>query len=309
MNPVVARALLVVMAALWGLTFVANHELLATLDAMQIAVLRFVAVSTGFGALLLARPELRPRFTRRDWGVVLLSGLFAVPGAQLALVHGQNFLAPGLTGLVVATGPAIVAVLSVLVLGERLRARQVAGFLIALGGAAAVILVASGRGSELTVRNPWGASLTAFAQLCWALYTIVSKPFAARQAPITAVATAVIVGTLLLAPLYPHAWDGLDQVQGAQWLWLAHLAIGGTIVPYLIYFSSLRTLDANRTGAYLNLVPFFGILWSALILGQEVTVLAVLAGAVIMVGVVLTQARAPAVAEPVGDVEGGVRVP
>lgn len=289
--------LLVVMAMLFGLTFVANHQMLATLDAVQTVVIRFVTLSLGFALLLLLRPELRPRFTRRDWGVVLLSGLFAVPGAQLALVQGQNYLAPGLTGLAVATGPAVVAVLSVLVLGERLQARQIVGFLLALGGAALVILVASGRGSELIVRNPWGASLTVVAQFCWAGYTIISKPFAARQAPITAVATAVIAGTLLLLPLYAHAWNGLDQVSGTQWLWLLELAVGGTIIPYLIYFSSLRVLDAHKTSAYLNLVPFFGILWSALILDEGVTLLAVIGGAVIIAGVLLTQSRAHVRAE------------
>lgn len=297
MSPALARVLLVVTAALWGFTFVANHELLATLDSVQIVVIRFFGVSAAFALLLLARPELRPRFTRRDWGVVVLSGLFAVPGAQLAVVHGQNFLAPGLTGILVATGPAMLAVLSVRVLGERLRARQVAGFLIALGGATAVILLASGEGTDLTVRNPWGASLIVVAQLSWALYTIVSKPFAARQTPITAVATAVIAGTVLLAPLAPHAWQGLDQIHGAQWLYLLHLAVGGTVIPYLIYFSSLRILDASRAGAYLNLIPFFGILWSALFLDEPVTLLAVLCGAVIIVGVLLTQTRTGAPAQ------------
>lgn len=289
-----ARVLLVVTAALWGFTFVANHELLATLDPAQIVVIRFLGVSAGFGLLLLARPRLRPRFTHRDWGLVVLSGLFAVPGAQLAVVQGQRFLAPGLTGLLVATGPAMLAVLSVRVLGERLQVRQAVGFLLALAGAAAVILLASGAGTDLTVRNPWGASLIVVAQLSWALYTIVSKPFAARQAPITAVATAVIAGTVLLAPLVPHAWEGLGRIHGTQWLYLLHLALGGTVIPYLIYFSSLRVMDASRAGAYLNLIPFFGVLWSALFLDEPVTLLAVLCGAVIIVGVLLTQAPARA---------------
>jgi drug/metabolite transporter (DMT)-like permease len=290
MGPVLARVLLVVTSALWGLTFIANHELLTDLDAVQISLLRFLAVSVIFLGIFAAVPSLRPTFTRRDWLIVAVSGLLAVPGAQLSVVNGQRYLAPAFTGIVVATGPAIMALLSVVILRERMRISHAVGFALALAGAVVIIVLGSGSGTDLTVRNPWGASLVVLGQVSWGLYTILSKPFAARQQPITAVGTVVIAGTVWMFPLVPHALEGLPLLHGAQWFWLfGHLVFGGTVFAYLIYFASLKPLDANKTGAYLNLVPFFVFVWSTVILGLPPEPLAIAGGAVVIVGVVLTQ--------------------
>lgn len=289
MTPNAARLLLLLAAALWGMTFVANHELLLHLAPEQIVVTRFTIVASMFLAILAARPELRPRFTRREWAVMLVCGLLAVPGAQLSLTHGQQYLSPAMSGLVVATGPAFAAVLAVAFLRERLTPRQLVGIVLAFCGAAVVILFTSGTGTDLTVRNPWGAALVATAQLSWAAYTVISKRIAQNHAPVTAVAMAVVLGTLLMTPAVPSALRTLPSLPVSGWLWFLHLAVLGTVVPYLIWFTSLRYLDANETVVFMFLIPLFAVTWSALILGERPAPLGLLGGVGILIGVSLTQ--------------------
>ena len=284
-----ARWMLVAVSALWGLTFVGNYQLLQTLDPAELVALRFLMVSVVFGTMLVARPELRPRLTRRDWRIVALSGFLVVPVAQVALAQGQRFLAPALSGVVVATAPAITLALSMIVLGERVRRRQLAGFALAFSGALVVIVLGSGTGADLVARNPWGAALVVLAQFGWAAYTVVSKPFSAKQQPVTAVATILMVGTVMVLPFLPGALRASADLSPVQWLWLIELVIGSTVFPYLLHFAALRVLDANAAGAYLNLVPVFGFLWAGMVLGQRPSAVALAGAALVIVGVFLTQ--------------------
>jgi drug/metabolite transporter (DMT)-like permease len=291
-TPTLARLSLVGATASWGLTFTANHELLKVLPPTHITVLRFLVVSAVLGAVLAARSELRPRFSGREWALMLVCGLLSVPGAQLALTYGQRFLSPAMSGLVVATGPAFTAALAVVLLRERLGLRKWSGIALASVGAAVVVLFTTGTGTDLTVRNPAGAALVVVAQLCWAGYTVLSKRLVARHAPVTTVSVAVLVGTVAMAPFAPAALRAGADLGGSELLWLLHLVVFGTVVPYLIWFNALRHLPANETAVFMFLVPLFAVGWSAVLLGERPAILGIVGGLTIVAGVAVTQAPA-----------------
>lgn len=83
-----AIAALTVCVVLWGLVFVAVHELLPVLDPVEMTTLRFGLVSIVFLALIAAQVRWRPRFSRREWGLCIAAGVLAVPLTQLASVEG-----------------------------------------------------------------------------------------------------------------------------------------------------------------------------------------------------------------------------
>lgn len=295
LRPQTARLLLVFAMGLWGLQFVANHELLEVLDAVDIVVVRFMSVVVILVIGLVVFPSLRPHLSRRDLIALLFAGALAVPGAQLMLAQGQNYLAPAMAGLVVATGPAITAVLSVIVLHERMTRLKMLGTTIALAGAAIVVVFASGGGTDLTVRNPWGAALVFGAQVAFAGYTVVTKSYQGRMHPLTLTFTGLLCGAIWLVPAVPSAFGALDVLEGLRWLWFVQLIVGGTLIPYIVWNLALTILPANETASYMFLVPLFGVMWSALILREDLSLLGLGGGVLIVVGVVLTQVgrRAP----------------
>lgn len=297
MTATAARVWLVVAGAMWGMTFIAHHALLVRLAPPQIITGRFLGVALILAIVLLLRPSLRPRYTRRQWGVMAVCGFLAVPGSQLALVYGQRFLSPAMSGLVAATGPAFAAILAVVLLRERLGVRARLGILLACSGAATVVLFASGTGTDLTVRNPAGAALVLVTQLSWAAYTVLIKRDFAASSPITTVATATIIGTLFLLPFVPGTLAIGGSLSPAEIGWFLYLVVFGTLTPYLIWFAALRRLPANETAAFMFFVPLFALGWSALVVGERPSPLGLLGGVGVLVGVALTQAsgrrRAP----------------
>lgn len=278
---------------LWGLQFVANHELLEVLSAADIVVVRFVFVLLAVAGILAAMPSLRPRLTRNDVWILLLAGALAVPGSQLMLAQGQNYLAPAMAGLVVATQPAITAGLSALVLRERMSRLKMAGTALALVGAGVVVIFASGGGTELTIRNPWGAALVLGAQVSFSCYTVLTKAVQqkGRMKPLTLTFTGLLFGSIWLAPLIPSAVADLGNLQGLRWLWFVQLVVGGTLIPYIIWNLALTTLAASETASYTFLIPLFGVMWSWAILREDLSLIGLAGGGVIVVGVIMTQIR------------------
>ena len=99
----------------------------------------------------------------------------------------------------------------------------------------------------------------------------------------------MIFGSLWMVPLYPHAIAGIDDITASGWAWMAFLVIGGTVVPYLVWWRALGRLPAASTTAYMYAIPIAALWWSWAILGIVPTVVSLLGGAVIIAGVAMIQ--------------------
>ncbi len=296
------HAALMIVVAMWGLVFVGIARLLPQLDAVQLVVIRFNIIAIVFVGMFVVMPSTRPHISGwRDWGLLVVLGVLAVPGSQLPIVNGQHYLSPPLVSLVVTTSPAWAAIIASVWLKERISTRQVVGFVTALAGVAVVILAGMGEGTSLEVSNPWGAALTLLSPMCWAMYTILTKTLTNRFAPVTAVGVAMVTGSLSMLPLYPHAIAGLGDITATGWGWMAYLVFGGTVVPYLVWWHALDQLTAATTTAYMYGIPLAALFWSWAVLGIVPSGVALLGGVVIIVGVTMIQfaRRDTAVASPV----------
>lgn len=83
----------------------------------------------------------------------------------------------------------------------------------------------------------------------------------------------------------------MSQITQAQWWWLAHLVVGGTLVPHVAWFVALRYLSANETAVTTYLVPLYATIFSVLILNEQLTAIGLAGGALILTGVTLSQQR------------------
>jgi drug/metabolite transporter (DMT)-like permease len=273
--------------ASWGLVFVGIHQLLAVIDAVQIVTIRFTLISAVVLVVMAVSPSFRPRFSRKDWMIVIVSGFLAVPASQLAIVYAQRYLSPPLASLVVSSSPAFAAVMAAGFLGERIRARQVAGLAIALVGVAVVVAVGSS-GARFEVTSILPASVAVVTPIAWALYTVISKPLSARHAAAGTVGVTLAIGTAFLVPFAPHALDAAKELTTSSWLWLVCVTVAGT-APYLVWFRALRTLPASQTAAYMYLIPAFALLWTLVLLHEAPRLAALAGGALVVCGVALAQ--------------------
>lgn len=66
-----------------------------------------------------------------------------------------------------------------------------------------------------------------------------------------------------------------------------YLGLGATAVAFVTYYLAVEMIGIGRTAPSLGLVPLFAVVGAALILGEELTVLHALGGALVIVGIVV----------------------
>lgn len=289
-----AYAGLLVCIAMWGMVFAGSASVLAHVDAVQLVTLRFALVSLIFLLAFALRPSLIPSLTRREWLVVGLCGVLAVPGSQLAIVEAQNYLSAPLASLLPTFAPAIAAVLAAVFIGERLGLVQASGFALALVGVVLILVVGSGTGVSVHASSPVGAAIGLITPLSWAMYTLVVRPLAGRHSPLGMVGVVYIVGTIALAPAYATAAGAIPRLDAGDWGWLIAMATAGTLIPNVLWLVSLRRLPVNRTTVFMYMIPVFASLWTLGVFGRAPEAIALPGGLLVIAGVALTQTdRAP----------------
>jgi drug/metabolite transporter (DMT)-like permease len=268
------RIELVVLAAVWGASFLFMRLLAPVLGPWAAADLRML-----FGAAFLGVFFVAVRFDpglRRHAGVFLVVGLVnsALP---FALYSAAALVLPASAEVVLnALSPVFGVLAGAWFLGERFTFRKLAGLVLGFAGVA----VLSG-GLELS--SPWAWAAFGACLLAPACYAaggvLVNKMAQGIPARSLAFGSQALAGTVLLPTVAftPAAgWGDLGA-----WGLLAVFGVFCSGVAYLLYYGLMKRVGPTKTLTVTFLMPVFGILWGALFLGEPVTVW--LAGGAILV--------------------------
>jgi len=283
-------AKLTLAALFWGVAFVAGKVALRHLPPLTTAFWRFAvgaAVLTGVWACRAGYRQL-PR-TVRAWAGLTLVGLSGVFAYNWFFFKGLALSEAGAAALVITTNPALTALCSAVLLGERLSASRVAGFLIAAAGAL-VVLTGGHAGRLVALEFGAGAGYLGAAVLCWVAYVLLGKVVLRGVPPLTATTVAFVLGTPLLG-LGAHAEGGLQtalSAPGEAWAAILFMGVFSSALAFLWFYEGVAALGASRASVFIYLIPGFTLLFAHLLLGEAVTAPKLAGGVLVVAGVALT---------------------
>lgn len=302
-----AYVVLTLMALCFSGTWVAGKVGVESISPMTLAATRFSIASVLLWMWARAKQRSVSRLTVRDLPLILGMGLTAVAIYNVVFLYGL-LLAPASDGAIIVPGlaPILTAALAWPTLGERVGRWGLAGLIVALVG---LILVMSPNGVQGSTRL-LGDLLFFVGAACWAVYSVIGKAATARFTPVRATLYATVSGALLLLPfaLAEDAWMKLATAPPAAWLGLLYLATFGTVLAFVFFYEGVSRIGASSATAFAFLVPVFGVLSSALLLGERMTAPTVAGGILVLLGLWLVQrqtAAAPREGRPIRDVAGG----
>jgi drug/metabolite transporter, DME family len=295
-TPVVLPVLQVLAAAtLFGTTGTAAAFAPAAATPVGIGAARLVI---GGAALLAALPLLGGRYAgvaalwRTPWAVAAGAMTAAY---QLAFFAGVELAGVALATLItIGSGPVLVGLLSLALLGERpARAWWLATATCVIG-----IGLLNAEGAGRPAVDPFGLLLALGAGLAYALYTVGAKRLLADGAPSAEVMAAAFgLGAVLMVPVLLAsglAWlASVDGVAVALWLGLAT-----TTLAYVLFGRGLRWLEAAPTATLVLAEPLVATALGVALLGETMGMLGWLGALLVGLGIAWQAAQAARAPRP-----------
>jgi drug/metabolite transporter (DMT)-like permease len=285
---------LILLAALWGASFLFTRMAVPAFGAIALAEVR-VAV-----AALVLLPLLAWRGDLADLRVQ--PARFALLGALNTAIPFSLFawavlsITAGLASILNATAPLFTALVAWLWLRERLGARQWLGMVIGLAG---VLWLTGARVGFAGGSSGWAVVAALAATLSYGVSGNVAKRLFTGVRPLAVAAGSQTAAALLLLPLSIAAWPSQNPAL-ADWSAAVALGVFCTGLAYILYFRLIARVGPAQAMTVTFLIPAFAMLWGTLFLGESVTpamltgCVIILAGTALASGMVKSFSRATA---------------
>ncbi len=283
---------LVCVALFWGGTFIAGRYIAQSVPALIAATIRF-AIAVPLLAVVAWKFEGGlPRLNRAQLLMTFCLGLTGIFLYNICFFAALSRMPAGRTALFVALNPIVTALLLALLFRERLGIGRWIGIVIAFVGAAVVITRGDlgGAWHDVTQVVGIGELLMLCAITGWAAYTIIGRFALKGLSPVAATTYASLWGLVLLAcgAAYQFASFDWSAMNWKMFAAIAYLGVFGTVAGFVWYYQGVKAIGPARTAVFNNLVPVFGILLAAALLGEPILVSMVLGGALVIGGVTVT---------------------
>jgi drug/metabolite transporter (DMT)-like permease len=278
-------ALYVLLCLIWGTTWLVIKIGYGGLGPFNVAAVRFFLAG---GVLALLVPVLGAAWPRgrREWELVVLVGV-AMFAADYGLIYwAEQYVDSGLTAVLFAVMPIVTVVMAhFFVPGDQLTRRKVLGTLLAFAGIVALFA----EHVRLEPAAAWPMAAVVGAAVCASVASIASKKHGTSLHPAALNAPAMLLGASGLALVSILSGSGFRLPHDAPtWSAIAYLAIAGSVIGFLAYFSLLKAWSVTSLAFISIFTPAIALLLGFGLLGERPTVLTAIGGVLILVGTTLT---------------------
>jgi drug/metabolite transporter (DMT)-like permease len=251
------------MSLIWGIPYLLIKVAVGGVEPPVLVLAR-----VGIGALLLLpiairRRELAPLLPHWRW--LMVFALVEIMAPWLLLSEAETRLSSSLSGLLIASVPILVALLSRLTGGQdRLTAVRWAGLLVGLGGVA--LLVASG-GAHGDAGSVVEVLLVA---VCYSIGPLIAARKLSGLPSLGMTAACLAFAAIVYAPIAALTWPSAVPA-GKVLASLAGLAVICTAAAFVLFFALIAEVGPARAAVITYVNPAVAVILGVLVLGERLT--------------------------------------
>jgi len=275
-------------AIVWGTTYLGIRIAVHTIPAWFVAGLRQVVAATILLSILLYRKEFKWIGWKSLGRQVLVASLMIIIANGMTTVAEES-IPSGLTSLLTALSPIIVFLGSLIFGLQKPSLRGFIGVIIGFIGVA--FIFRDGIGDLLDPNYKTGITYLAMAILGWAAGTIYTKKYTHKSSNIfldlfyqfAYAAVAQLIIASIVSPATKVSTWSLESM-GA----IVYLGVFGSVIGFFCYIYALKKVSATEVSilSYFNTIIAIFLGW--LILNETVTFDLLIATALIILGVFIT---------------------
>ncbi len=274
-----------------------SKPLVAALPVFLLAWMRF-----GIGGLAivhwLKKPADEATLSFRTKKLIFLESFLGNFMFSICMLYGVSLTSAVSAGVIMASIPAAVALMSWVFLREKISFRlwlsiALAAFGIALASLSKPELLAQshqGLEANLAYKDMLLGNLLVFgAVLCEASYAVIGKKLSGTLSAKRITSLINLWGFILMTPmgLYWALHFSFSAVNPGIWVLLVFYALAASVWSVWLWMTGLRSVPAAQAGVFMVLLPISAAFVGVFALGETVSTMQIVAFAICVAGVVL----------------------
>ncbi len=263
----------------------ATKTVLHEIKPVTIIILRLILASTLLTTIAIA--------SKRKFSVNIKSHSWIFILALVAVFHlwiqvtGLQYTTASNTGWIIGTAPIFMATLGFIFYKEKITLFQLAGIVIALAGL--LMLIGKGDITSIGLIENKGDLLVLGSAFTWGVYSMVNKKISLSYSPVMTILYLFLMMAVIIIPfnLNQETINSVINLSLTGWSLILFLGIFCSGIAYVIWAQALRDMESAKVGAFLYFEPLVTVAAAAFFLKEEITLLIIVSGVLITIGVFL----------------------
>jgi len=260
---------------------------LGIIEPFTFAFYRYI-ISSVVLLTIVSFTKREPKIERRDWGRIVFLGILIIPFNQTLFLVGQNLTGAGHGAFLFSTTPVWIFIFALVHLKEKATWRRTTGIILATAGVMTIMLSGA---LEIGTEYLLGDAIILVSVLAWGYYTVLGKTLVQKYGALRITAYALAIGSAMYLPF--GGWFALQydysQATLAAWGSVVYMAIGLSVIVYVLWYWLLKYLEASQIAVYHNVQPVIASTLAYFFLGESLGLAFIVGGIIILAGVIITE--------------------
>ncbi len=278
---------LAVAMILTGINVALGKIIITEMTPASFAMLRFVLASLCLVPLAMTERhgwQSLKALPLRAWGEICLLSLFGVVGFTTLMLIGIQYTSAINAGIIASALPAIIALLSWLILKEVISRQKALSVSLAVFGIACLNLATphGATQTDLTPSHSWTSTLIGNGFILAgvtseAVFAILTRRYAARIPPWTLTMVVHLLAipiTLPILMLQDGGWL-LPDTDWHFWLISLYYIFTASVLSFYLWCIGIKTIPASTSALFTALVPVTAMLIAVFVLGEHLSIVQV----------------------------------
>ena len=292
-NSYTGIALALITVIIWSGNFIIARGVYKQIPPISLAFYRWSLASVIIFFIGYKKFVSEKTFVFKNWKYLFWVALMGITLFNTFIyIAGHTTSAINLALIGTTSSPVFAIILSAIFLKERITPLRIAGLLFCIAG----VLVLLSKGSFATLlafRFTAGDVWILLSAFVFSIYTVLVKRKPANISPVTFLFATFIGGTLLLLPFFiietvvmpPVVWD--NHLFGS----ILYIGVGASVIGFLCWNAAIARIGSVRTALFGNLIPIFSTLEAVWLLGETISAVHIISGALVIAGLVLANLK------------------
>lgn len=283
----VERVFPLISTSLWGVSIVGAKVLGNNgVSPLEIVYFRFLLATVIFTPVLivLARSGEKVLPSNDSWPPMIGLAITGVALNNYIFYKGLARTDASVASLLVSFNPLATMLFASMLLGEGMTRRRWGSAVIGILGVSLIV------GSNPLEGRLVGNLLVLLGVCIWGLSFSFSKKLSNSGLHSIAVSgISEIVGVLMLVPFLATSTSKLVELSVESWVWLVMLGVFSSVIAYIIHYRAIEVLGAGTVAPSTNIIPLSGSITAFLVLGEPLSLLAVIGAIFVIIAVLIVQ--------------------